>query len=135
MHLSSLDFRYPNARQYKTVATALVKAYPFLESSSDGGEVSNQKFFCDFTRILHIQGAWIDGIKGKFKRGRRILTSHFDASQDNGVDNSDEEIPEERCSPKRSRQEFDINPTPDTPNKYLVASIFFVDHLLFILSI
>jgi len=30
---------YPNARQYKTVASALVKAYPFLESSTDGGEV------------------------------------------------------------------------------------------------
>lgn len=32
--------RYPNARQYKTVASALVKTYPFLESSTDGGEVS-----------------------------------------------------------------------------------------------
>lgn len=32
-------FRYPNARQYKTVATALVKAYPFLETSAEGGEV------------------------------------------------------------------------------------------------
>lgn len=32
---------YPNARQYKTVATALVKNYPFLESSTDGGEVSD----------------------------------------------------------------------------------------------
>jgi hypothetical protein len=34
-------FRYPNARQYKTVASALVKSYPFLESSTDGGEVSD----------------------------------------------------------------------------------------------
>jgi len=36
--------RYPNARQYKTVASALVKTYPFLESSTDGGEVSD--IFC-----------------------------------------------------------------------------------------
>ena len=56
---------YPNARQYKTVASALVKSYPFLErTSTDGGE-----------------GAWIDGIKGKFKRGRRTVTSLMDANQ------------------------------------------------------
>lgn len=35
---------YPNARQYKTVATALVKAYPFLETSAEGGEVSRLSF-------------------------------------------------------------------------------------------
>lgn len=38
-----LIFRYPNARQYKTVAAALVKAYPFLESSTDGGEVCERR--------------------------------------------------------------------------------------------
>jgi len=41
-------FRYPNARQYKTVASALVKAYPFLESSTDGGEVSEINLFICF---------------------------------------------------------------------------------------
>ena len=35
---------YPNARQYKTVASALVKSYPFLESSTDGGEVRRSSF-------------------------------------------------------------------------------------------
>lgn len=77
---------YPNARQYKTVASALVKAYPFLESSTDGGE-----------------GAWIDGIKGKFKRGRRTVTSYIDAPQALG----DEELGENRQ--KRSRHEFEVD--------------------------
>jgi len=43
VQVNEVCFRYPNARQYKTVASALVKSYPFLESSTDGGEVSDQK--------------------------------------------------------------------------------------------
>ena len=96
--------RYPNARQYKTVASALVKSYPFLESSTDGGEVS------DIDRPPHVsfqiifQGAWIDGIKGKFKRGRRTATSYADAAQalagENGYDrmSGDEELGEEKVA-------------------------------------
>ncbi|CAF1040547.1 unnamed protein product [Rotaria sordida] len=94
---------YPNARQYKTVASALVKAYPFLESSTEGGE-----------------GAWIDGIKGKFKRGRRTATSYVDATQsmsgENGYDriSGDEELGEEKLTKtsggqKRSRLEFEVD--------------------------
>ncbi|CAF4103084.1 unnamed protein product [Rotaria socialis] len=93
---------YPNARQYKTVASALVKAYPFLETSTDGGE-----------------GAWIDGIKGKFKRGRRTVTSYVDVAQsmtgENGYDrmSGDEELGEEKLAQtsngqKRSRHEFEL---------------------------
>ncbi|CAF5137029.1 unnamed protein product, partial [Rotaria magnacalcarata] len=92
---------YPNARQYKTVASALVKAYPFLESSTEGGE-----------------GAWIDGIKGKFKRGRRTVTSYVDVSQtmggENGFDrmSGDEEMGEEKLAQtsggqKRPRHDFE----------------------------
>ncbi|CAF3625673.1 unnamed protein product [Adineta steineri] len=99
----SYNLWYPNARQYKTVASALVKSYPFLESSTDGGE-----------------GAWIDGIKGKFKRGRRTATSHFDASQsmtgENGYDrmSGDDELGEEKLAQtsngqKRSRHEFEVD--------------------------
>jgi len=94
---------YPNARQYKTVASALVKSYPFLESSTDGGE-----------------GAWIDGIKGKFKRGRRTATSYVDVAQamagENGYDrmSGDEELGEEKIAQtsngqKRSRHEFELD--------------------------
>ncbi|CAF4714388.1 unnamed protein product [Rotaria sp. Silwood1] len=94
---------YPNARQYKTVASALVKSYPFLESSTEGGE-----------------GAWIDGIKGKFKRGRRTVTSYVDATQsmsgENGYDriSGDEEIGEEKLAQtsggqKRLRHEFEVD--------------------------
>lgn len=95
---------YPNARQYKTVASALVKSYPFLETSTDGGE-----------------GAWIDGIKGKFKRGRRTVTSLMDANQsmsgENGYDrmSGDEELGEEKViaqtsnGQKRSRHEFEVD--------------------------
>jgi hypothetical protein len=39
---------YPNARQYKTVASALVKSYPFLETSTDGGEVSDVFIFSSY---------------------------------------------------------------------------------------
>lgn len=79
----------------------------------------------DNNRILNVfQSAWIDGIKGKFKRGRRILTSHFDAAQDNGAENSDEEILEEPCSQKRSRHESDEKSlreqSRDIPKKYPV---------------
>ncbi|CAF4623121.1 unnamed protein product [Rotaria socialis] len=98
---------YPNARQYKTVASALVKAYPFLESSTEGGEVSNF-------------GAWIDGIKGKFKRGRRTVTSYVDVAQtmggENGFDrmSGDEEMGEEKLAQtsggqKRSRHDFEVD--------------------------
>jgi hypothetical protein len=95
---------YPNARQYKTVASALVKTYPFLESSTEGGE-----------------GAWIDGIKGKFKRGRRTVTSYVDAAHALGVENGydrlsgDEELGEERliaqtsAGQKRARHEFEVD--------------------------
>ncbi|CAF2658512.1 unnamed protein product [Rotaria sp. Silwood2] len=94
---------YPNARQYKTVASALVKTYPFLESSTEGGE-----------------GAWIDGIKGKFKRGRRTATSFIDVTQsmsgENGFDRTsgDEEIGEEKLAQtsggqKRSRHDFEVD--------------------------
>lgn len=99
---------YPNARQYKTVASALVKAYPFLESSTEGGE-----------------GAWIDGIKGKFKRGRRTVTSYMDANQSLTGENGcydrmsgDEEAAEEKSAQtsggqKRSRHEFEVDSEDD----------------------
>ncbi|UJR08573.1 hypothetical protein I4U23_012832 [Adineta vaga] len=94
---------YPNARQYKTVASALVKNYPFLESSTEGGE-----------------GAWIDGIKGKFKRGRRTITSYVDAAQSMGAENGfdrmsgDDELGEEKLAQtsgghKRPRHEFEVD--------------------------
>ncbi|CAF0997001.1 unnamed protein product [Adineta ricciae] len=94
---------YPNARQYKTVAAALVKTYPFLESSTEGGE-----------------GAWIDGIKGKFKRGRRTITSYVDAAQSMGGENGfdrmsgDDELGEEKLAQtsgghKRSRHQFEVD--------------------------
>lgn len=63
--------------------------------------------------LRHSQGAWIDGIKGKFKRGRRILTNHLDTTHENGGDNSDDEIIEERSSQKRARQEFELNTTSE----------------------
>ncbi|CAF0958881.1 unnamed protein product [Adineta steineri] len=99
----SYNLWYPNARQYKTVASALVKSYPFLETSTEGGE-----------------GAWIDGIKGKFKRGRRTITSYVDAAQsmnaENGYDrmSGDEELGEEKLAQtsggqKRSRHEFEVD--------------------------
>ena len=52
-----------------------------------------------------LKGAWIDGIKGKFKRGRRTVTSYADAAQALG----DDELAENRLasSHKRSRHEFE----------------------------
>lgn len=66
------------------------------------------------------KGAWIDGIKGKFKRGRRTATSYVDAAQalagENGFDrmSGDEEIDEEKLAQtsggqKRSRHEFEVD--------------------------
>ncbi|CAF0787632.1 unnamed protein product [Didymodactylos carnosus] len=101
---------YPNARQYKTVASALVKAYPFLEQSTDGGE-----------------SAWVDGIKGKFKRGRRTVTSYTDVVQpsENGMDNSnghlgggsidqfDDNDENKPHGQKRSRHELELDTYSD----------------------
>lgn len=66
------------------------------------------------------QGAWIDGIKGKFKRGRRTATSYVDVSQamngENGFDrmSGDEEVGEEKLAQtsggqKRSRHDFEVD--------------------------
>ncbi|CAF1088692.1 unnamed protein product, partial [Didymodactylos carnosus] len=101
---------YPNARQYKTVASALVKAFPFLEQSTDGGE-----------------SAWVDGIKGKFKRGRRTVTNYVDAvqSSENGMDNSNghpggngsvdqfNDDENKLHGQKRSRHEFELDTYSD----------------------
>jgi hypothetical protein len=67
-----------------------------------------------------LKGAWIDGIKGKFKRGRRTVTSYLDAAQSMGGENGydrmsgDEEIGEERSAQtsggqKRPRHEFEVD--------------------------
>jgi hypothetical protein len=70
--------------------------------------------------LFELKGAWIDGIKGKFKRGRRTATSLIDATQSMGTENGfdrmsgDEEIGEEKLAQtsggqKRSRHEFEVD--------------------------
>ncbi len=71
---------------------------------------------------MELKGAWIDGIKGKFKRGRRTATSYVDAAQALGVENGydrlsgDEELGEKRLAAqtsvpgqKRARHEFEVD--------------------------
>ena len=71
-------------------------------------------------RTSRFQGAWIDGIKGKFKRGRRTATSYVDMSQSMGGENGfdrmsgDEELGEEKLAhssngQKRSRHDFELD--------------------------
>ena len=75
--------------------------------------------------IGKFQAAWIDGIKGKFKRGRRTVSSYVDAANalrgENGYDRSpgEEELGEERLvsqtsnGHKRARLEFELDSPED----------------------
>lgn len=83
--------------------------------------VKEEKTNAKFANLFDlIQGAWIDGIKGKFKRGRRTVTSYVDVAQslagENGYDrmSGDEELGEEKLAQtsngqKRSRHEFEVD--------------------------
>ena len=69
---------------------------------------------------FRIKSAWIDGIKGKFKRGRRTATSHVDVVQSISSENAydrlsgDDERSNERLTKmssgrKRSRHSFEVD--------------------------